>query len=132
MSKNLRHVWYIAINDVKLFWTDRLAVGMFIIFPFLFIVMFNLLLANTQDTDSRLELHLATQETEGISVQMIESLATVDESALPPGAPVIIWEKDYDQAKAAVEDESLAGFLSFPADFTQKVYSGQPTNRGIL
>ena len=46
MLQNLKHVWYIALNDLRLFMTDRLAVGMFILFPFLFIVMFNLMLGN--------------------------------------------------------------------------------------
>ena len=45
--KNLRHVWFIALNTFRLFVTDRMAVIMFILFPFLFIVMFNILLGNT-------------------------------------------------------------------------------------
>jgi hypothetical protein len=40
----MRRVWFIAQNNLRQFVTDRLAVGMFILFPFLFIVMFNLLL----------------------------------------------------------------------------------------
>ena len=49
--------------------TDRLAFGMFIIFPFLFIIMFSLMLGNSgSSSDSRIELHMATQETSGVSV----------------------------------------------------------------
>src|SRR5512136_916816 len=100
---NLRHIWFIALNDVRWFITDRLAVGMFILFPFLFIVMFNLLLANVGSVDNRLELHLATQETDGISLHLIQAMVTTDESQLKPGQPKIVWDRDYRQAKANVE-----------------------------
>jgi ABC-2 type transport system permease protein len=130
--RNLKHIWYIAVNDVRLFVTDRLAVGMFILFPFLFIVMFNLLLSNTGTQDVRMELHLATQETDGISLQLIQAMAITDGSELPPGQPIIIWEKDYNQAKTDVEAKKLAGFLAFPANFTQNVESGQPANLEVF
>ncbi len=133
MLMNLKRVWYIAVNDVRWFLTDRLALGMFILFPFLFIVMFNMLLASTSTTaDARLQLHIATQETDGISLHLAQSLATADESKLPPGAPVIVWDKDYSQAKADVEAKKLDGFVAFPADFTQKVEAGQPTDLEII
>ncbi len=130
--KNLRHVWFIALNMLRLFVTDRTAVIMFILFPFMFIVMFNLLLGNTSGQDQRLELHLATLETSGISQQIIKSLVTTNESSLPAGAPVIIWDRDYAQARAAVEAKKLAGFLAFPADFTQNVEAGRPTSLEIV
>ncbi len=130
--KNLRHIWFIALNTLRLFVTDRTAVIMFILFPFLFIVMFNLLLGNTQSGDERLELHVATQETSGISLDYIQHLVTTDESKLPPGSPVIIWDKDYNQARADVESKKLSGFLAFPADFTQKIQSGQNTSLDII
>jgi ABC-2 type transport system permease protein len=130
--KNLRHVWFIALNTLRLFVTDRTAVIMFILFPFLFIVMFNLLLGNTSGQDKRLELHLTTLESNGISQQIIQSLVTTDESKLPPGAPVIIWDKDYNQAKADVEAKKLSGFLAFPADFTQNVETGKNTSLEIV
>lgn len=130
--RNLRHSWFIAINDLRLFVTDRLAVGMFILFPFLFIIMFNLLLGNVGAADSRLELHLATQETDGISLHLIPAMVTADESQLEPGQPKIIWDRDYSQAKADVEAGNISGFLAFPADFTQKVESGQKTNLKIM
>ena len=60
-------------------------------------------------------LHLATQETEGLSVQIIQSLETKDESTLPAGSPVIVWDKDYAQAQADVESNKIDGFLGFPA-----------------
>jgi ABC-2 type transport system permease protein len=128
----LKRVGFIALNTLRMFVTDRLAVGMFILFPFLFIVMFNLLLANTGTGDTRMELHLATQETNGISQEIIQSLVTPDPSKLAPGDPVIIWDKDYAKAKADVEAKTLSGFLAFPADFTQNLQSGKPTNLEIV
>jgi ABC-2 type transport system permease protein len=130
--KSLRHIWFIALNNLRLFLTDRLALGMFFAFPFLFIIMFNLLLSNTGVKDTRLELHLATLETDGISLHLIQSMATADPAKLDPGKPVIIWDRDYNQARADVEANKLSGFLAFPADFTQKVMSGQTTNLEII
>jgi ABC-2 type transport system permease protein len=130
--RSLRHVWFIALNNLRLFVTDRLAVGMFILFPFLFIIMFNMLLGNAETGDQRLELHLATQETSGISQQIIQAMVTTDESQLKPGDPIIILEKDYNQAKVDVESGKLDGLLAFPADFTQNIETGKNTDLEIV
>jgi ABC-2 type transport system permease protein len=129
---NLKHVWFIALKNVRLFMTDRTALIMFILFPFLFIVMFNLLMNNAGAGDARVTLHLSTQETAGLSLQIIQSMETRDESTLSPGSPVIVWDKDYAQARAAVENKKIEGFLGFPADFTQNVMSGKSTRLEIV
>ncbi|MBM3132681.1 MAG: ABC transporter permease, partial [Chloroflexi bacterium] len=125
--KNLKHIWLIAQKDMKLFATDRLAMGFFLLFPFLFIVMFNFILKDVGGEDKRLELHMLTQESEGgLSGEIIGSLETKDESQLAPGDPVIVWEKrDYGSARVAVEDGELKGFIAFPSDFTESVFSGK-------
>ena len=105
---------------------------MFILFPFLFIIMFNLLMGNMGYQDTRLELHLVTQEKDGLSQHIIQSLVTTDDSQLKPGDPKIIWDKDYNQAKADVEAKKLSGFLAFPADFTQNMESGKVTTLEIV
>jgi hypothetical protein len=97
-----------------------------------FIVMFNMLLGNIGAEDPRLELHLVTLETNGISQQIIQAHETKDESQLKPGEPRIIWDKDYNQAKADVESGKIEGFLAFPADFTQAVMSGVKTKLEIV
>ncbi len=130
--RNLRHAWFIGLNDVRLFITDRLAVGMFILFPFLFIVMFKLLLGNVGSADNRIELHLATQETDGISVHLIQGMVTADESKLQPGQPLLVWDQDYNLAKANVESGKTSGLLAFPADFTHSVQAGQATNLQVI
>ncbi len=132
MSQRLRHVWYIGLLNIRLFLNDRLAVGMFVLFPFLFNIVFSILLANTGAADPRLDLHLVTRETGGISQHIIQSLVTIDESKLKPGDPIVIWDQSYDQDLAAVNSGKLGGFLAFPADFTQKVQSGQPTSLEVV
>ena len=122
--KQLKHILFIALKDLKLFATDRGALFFFILFPFLFIALFSFMNVGESE-DPRLELHLVTQEAEGgLSYQIIGAIETEDDSQLKPGEPKIVWLKDYDQAHRAVEDEELAGFLVFPADFTEGVLMG--------
>jgi ABC-2 type transport system permease protein len=129
---NLKQIWFIAMKDLKIFVTDRASVFFFIIFPFLFIVLFSLLLSGSFGEDNRLEIHLATQEPAGgLSQQILSSMETKDEESLEPGAPVIVWERDYDAARLSVDDGKLEGFLTFPADFTSALMAGTPTNLEI-
>ena len=122
--KQLKHILFIALKDLKLFATDRGALFFFILFPFLFIALFSFMNVGESE-DNRLELHLVTQEAEGgLSHQIIGAIETEDDSQLKPGEPKIVWLKDYDQARQAVEDKELAGFLVFPSDFTEGVLMG--------
>jgi ABC-2 type transport system permease protein len=131
--KQLAQVWYIAIKDLKIFSRDRAGVFFFIIFPFLFIILFSFLLQGTGGEDDRIGLHLTTREAAGgLSYQIIAAIETTDESLLKPGDPIVIWDRDYDVARKAVEDGELTGFLAFPADFTEAVMSGQGTDLEIF
>jgi ABC-2 type transport system permease protein len=123
--KSLKHIWFYALKDLRLFATDRLALFFAVLFPFLFVVMFSFILSGVGSEDERLELHLVTQEAAGgLSYQIIGAVETGDDSQLKPGEPKIVWDKDYDQARQAVEDKELEGFLAFPADFTGGVMMG--------
>jgi ABC-2 type transport system permease protein len=123
--KRLTHAWFIALKDLKLFVSDRFALLFAILFPFLFIVLFSFVLSGVGSEDSRLELHLVTQEAEGgLSHDIIRALETGNASQLKPGEPSVVWDKDYDEARQAVENKELAGFLAFPADFTEGVSMG--------
>jgi len=123
--QSLKHIWFIALKDLKLFATDRMALLFFILFPFFFISLFYFLNLGGGAEDPRLELHLVTQEAEGgISHQIIGAMETRDESQLKPGEPKVIWLKDYDEALQAVENKNIDGFLAFPADFTEGVLMG--------
>jgi ABC-2 type transport system permease protein len=129
--KNLKHIWFIAVKDLKIFVSDRGSLFFAIIFPFMFIVLFNFLLSGAFGQDTRLKLHMVTQESTGLSAQILAGMETKDEAALDPGAPIIIWDKDYAAAKAAVDAGNMTGFLAFPADFTQSVMAGTPVNLEI-
>ena len=129
---DLRRVWFIALRELRQFMADRLALFFFILFPFLFITMFNLLLGNLGGEDNRLELHLVTRESNGISQQIIQALETRDESQLNPGEPKIIWDQDYNQSMEDVNAGRITGFLAFPADFTEAVMMGSGTNLEIV
>ena len=81
--KQLSHVWFIALKELRLFVTDRLALLFAILFPFIFVVVFSFMLSDVGGGDDRLELHLATQEVQGaLSYQIIASMVTADESLL--------------------------------------------------
>ncbi len=120
----LKCAWFIALKNLRLFMTDRLAVGIFLVFPFLFIVVFNMLMGNLGAEDPRLELHLLTLEADGLSQHIIEELETKDASALEPGDPIVVRETDYALARADVESGKLSGFLAFPAGFTESLSNG--------
>jgi ABC-2 type transport system permease protein len=131
--KNLKHIWYIALKDLKIFVSDRASLFFSIIFPFLFIILFNSIMGGVGSQDDRLTLHLTTQETAGgLSYQIIGALETKDQSALKPGDPIIIWDKDYAADRQAVLDGKLGGFLNFPAGFTQSLTSGAKTELEIF
>jgi ABC-2 type transport system permease protein len=127
--KQLQLVWLYALKDLKIFISDRGAAFFFVIFPIMFIVLFNFVMRGIGGEDRRLELHLATLEAPGgLSYQILGAMETKDESLLQPGDPKIVWDKDYNAARQAVADKKLAGFISFPADFTPALMSGNSTS----
>ncbi|HEX9897054.1 MAG TPA: ABC transporter permease [Dehalococcoidales bacterium] len=131
--KQLRNIWFLTIKDLKIFTADRGAFFFSILFPFLFVILFNFILKGVGSEDSRLQLNLATREPlGGISYQIITALETKDESALKPGEPQIIWLEDYEQAKKDVEDNKLSGFIAFPEDFSESVLMGYSTELEVI
>lgn len=130
--KQLSYMWFIALKDLSIFAKDRAAVFFFIVFPFMFVVMFYFLNVGATE-DKRMELHVVTQEAEsGLSHQIIGAIETVDESQLRPGEPIIVWDKDYNEAYRAVENGELAGFIAFPADFTEGIMTGSGTQLEVV
>jgi ABC-2 type transport system permease protein len=130
--QELKKIWFIAFKDLKIFALDRISLFFSIVFPFIFIIMFNYLMGGVGG-DSRLEMHIATQEAKGgISYQIIAMMETKDQSILKPGDPVIVWDKDYDADRQAVLDKKLEGFLSFPADFTESLMNGSATKLEVF
>lgn len=131
--RQLKHIWFIALKDLRLFATDRAALFFAILFPFFFVVLFNFLLAGSITQDERLELYLVTQESEGgISHQIIDGMTTDEDADLKPGEPKITQIEDYDKARKAVEDGRMGGFLAFPEDFTEGVQMGYGTELEVV
>ncbi|MFC1949581.1 ABC transporter permease [Chloroflexota bacterium] len=127
----MRRIWFLALKDLRLFATDRIALLMFVLFPFLFITMFTLM--NTGVSDPRLELYLTTRETDyGLSQQIIGAMETQDDSQLAPGEPKVIWIQEYDEALRMVEDKEMHGFLAFPVDFTDDLLAGDSVQLEIV
>jgi ABC-2 type transport system permease protein len=130
--KNLKHIWFYALKELKIFVTDRASVFAYIAFPFLFIALFTFIFKGVGGEDQRLTLHLATQEAAGgLSEQIIGAMETKDQSLLNPGDPVIIREKDYSAARAATDNGTISGFITFPADFTTALMAGESTDLEI-
>jgi ABC-2 type transport system permease protein len=131
--RHLKHVWLIALKDLRRFTRDRRALFFFIAFPFLFVVIFNFVLSGVGSEDNRLTLHLITREPEGsLSYTIIGALETKDESQLQPGAPIMVWDRDYDLAYKAVEDGNMTGFIAFPANFTQSLMVGKHSQLEVV
>ena len=129
--KQLRHICFLALKDLRLFATDRGALFFAILFPFLFIILFSLMGGDSEDP--RLALHLVTEEAEGgLSHQIIGAMETRDDAQLKPGEPKIVWDRDYDEAHQAVEDKEIDGFLVFPEDFTEGVLMGYGTELEVV
>jgi ABC-2 type transport system permease protein len=123
--KTVKQIWFMAQKDLKIFATDRTSLFFFIVFPFMFIVLFNFLLGNVGAEDARQELHLATLEAPGsLSYEILGAMETKDASQLPPGQPVIVWDRDAAAARQQVQDGDLGGYVLFPADFTTALNAG--------
>ena len=133
--KQFRNIWFLMVKDLKIFATDRTALIFSILFPFFFIFLFNSVMKGLNAEDQRLVVNLVTRESAGgISTQLISAMETKDVSTLKPGEPVIVWLKDYDQAKQDVENNKLqgSGFIAFPADFTEAVTMGYGTQLDVV
>ncbi len=131
--KQFKNAWYIAVKEIKIFASDRTALIFSIVFPFFFVTLFYFLFQGAGAQDPRLSLYITTQEgSESLSYNIVSSLQTADVSSLPPGQPEIIWIRDYNDARAQVEQKKIKGFLSFPADFTQNIYADKPTKLDVV
>lgn len=128
----LGHIWFLMLKDLRLFARDRFALLFYILFPFLFVILFNFVLGGTAAQDPRLTLHVVTREASGLSQQIIAAMETKDPSLLKPGEPRIVWDKDYGQARQDVQDKKLPGFLAFPEDFTRSISMGYGTRLEIV
>ena len=117
MPTVMRQALLLASKDTRIFFRDRAALAFAFLLPFIFVIGFTLALRDVGPEDETLRFTLTTQETVGISVLVIDSLAS------NPEGPIVAM--DHAEAVAAVDSGDIAGFISFPADFTQRYLSGQ-------
>ena len=118
MNTIMRQSLLIAGKDTKIFFKDRFAVGFSFLFPFLFVIGFSLALSGQGPTDSQLEITAASQEESGLSHEILNDLSQSDQGA--------IRVVEYSEALDELERGDIEGFVAFPADFTQGLFSGQP------
>jgi len=130
----MKHAWFIMLKDLKLFSKDRMALFFFILFPFIFVIVFNFLLGDVGGGDERIALNVTTleQQEESISHLILQAITTEDESELEPGKPTVVWDDDYDEAREKVENGDIDGLLVFPEDFTDEVMRGGTAELTVL
>lgn len=123
--QTLSHIWFIAAKDLKLFVTDRIAMGSFLLFPFLFVTLFSFVLGGVGAQDDRLTLQLLSEEdSKGLSHHIIDAIETDEPDELDPGELIVIETEDYETAYRSVLRNESQGFLVFPEDFTDGLSLG--------
>ncbi len=120
----IRQALLLAAKDTKIFFKDRFAVAFAFLFPFLFIIGFSLALGGQGPSDEVLEFTLASRETGGFSNLLLDAVST--ESDLN------INVMEHDDALAAAEKGEIAGFIAFPADFSQRLMEGRTTSLEVI
>ena len=118
MASILRQALLIAGNDTKIFMRDRFAMGFSFLFPFLFVIGFSLALSGQGPTDSQLIFTVTSQEESGLSHEILDELSQSDQ--------VEVRIVEYDDALDELDRGDIEGFVAFPADFTDGVFSGRP------
>ena len=117
MNTIARQALLLASKDTRIFFRDRAALAFAFLLPFIFVIGFTLALRDVGPEDEALQFTLATQETAGISVLAIESIAS------DPAGPVVAMA--HGEALEAMDSGDIAGFVSFPADFTRRYLAGE-------
>ena len=120
----VRQALLLSMKDTRLFVRDRFAMGFALLFPVLFIVAFSLALGNLAPEDEQLRMAVATEEEGGFSREVIDALTAVDASGVDEWAP--------QDARAALEEGRIPGYVLFPADFTQRIFSGGSTEIRVV
>ena len=124
MSTIARQSLLLAWKDTRIFFRDRAALAFAFLLPFIFVIGFTLALRDVGPENESLQFTIATQETAGISVQVVEAIVTA--------ADGLAATRDYDDALAAVDAGAIDGFVAFPPDFTQRFLSGETATLEVI
>ncbi len=114
-----RQAWLLSVKDTRLFFKDRFALGFALLFPILFIVAFSLALGDLGPEDEQLRMAVATEEESGFSREVIDVLTVTEATGVD--------EWDPKDAGLALHEGRIPGYLLFPVDFTQRIFSGEGT-----
>ncbi len=115
----IRQALLLSFKDTRLFFKDRFAMGFALLFPILFIVAFSLALGDLGPEDEQLRMAVATEEESGFSREVIDVLTVSDATGVD--------EWDPKDAGLALHEGRIPGYLLFPVDFTQRIFSGEGT-----
>ncbi len=119
-----RQALLLARKDIRIFFRDRAAMTFAFLLPFVFVIGFTLALRDVGPDNEPLQFTVATQETAGISVQAVETIA-----AAGRGQVAVM---SYGDALAAADSGDISGFVSFPPDFTQRFLLGETTSLEVI
>ena len=120
----IRQALLLSFKDTRLFFKDRFAMGFALLFPILFIVAFSLALGDLGPEDEQVRMAVATEEESGFSREVVDFLTVTDATGVDE------WEPD--DARQALEEGRIPGYLLFPADFTQRIFSGESTEMRVI
>ena len=124
MNTIARQAMLLAWKDTRIFFRDRAALAFAFMLPFVFVIGFSLALRDVGPENEALRFTVATQETDGISIQAVEAIV-----AAADGLTIV---RDYDDALAAVDAGEINGFVSFPPDFTQRFLAGETASLEVV
>ncbi len=120
MHTILRQALLLASKDTRIFFRDRAALAFAFLLPFIFVIGFSLALRDVGPENEPLQFILTTQEATGISILALDAIAS------DPDGPIVAME--HSEALIALESGDIGGFVSFPADFTQRYLAGETSS----
>ena len=117
MNTILRQALLLASKDTRIFFRDRAAMAFAFLLPFIFVIGFTLALRDVGPENEVLQFVVTTQETAGISLPAVAAIAATGDGQ--------VAAMDHDEAVSALDMGKITGFVSFPADFTQRFLSNE-------
>lgn len=124
MRTILRQALLLASKDTRIFFRDRAALTFAFLLPFVFVIGFSLALRDVGPEDAGLRFTVVTQETEGISVQAVDTMVAAADGQ--------VATMSFDEAADSEDAGVIDGFVAFPADFTQRYLAGEPATLEVV
>ncbi len=122
-----RQALLIAGKDVRILFTDRMAILFMIAFPLLMVAAFaNIMGPGFMPQDTQMEIVMVTGEAPGsISDQIIEGMAETE-------ARIKVNRMMLAEAHQLVLDGKLGGYIEFPDGFSAAVMAGRPATLKVF